>query len=109
MINKIYLVIIFLLISVPLFGEDIVIWDGVENATGYRVYYGTQLGVYPNNEDAENNTELSLSTFDLNENVEYYMVVRAYNECGESADSNYVTYTRSITLSKPTGITLTFN
>jgi len=57
-----------------------------ENILGYRIYYGTTQGAYPNQVECGNVTDYKVT--DLVENVTYYLVVRAYNQYGESPDSN---------------------
>lgn len=58
--------------------------------SGYRIYYGTVPGDYSNNIDVGNVTQYVISG--LQEGVKYYFVARAYNEAGESSDSNEVSW-----------------
>lgn len=79
-------------------------WDASEGTvTGYRIYYGTTQGSYPNMEEVGNETEYTVDGLD--EAVTYYFVVRAYNDHGESGNSNVVQWpepdTLSITISTP--------
>ncbi len=57
-----------------------------EDILGYRIYYGTTQGAYPNQVECGNVTDYTVTG--LVENVTYYLVVRAYNQYGESPDSN---------------------
>jgi len=67
-------------------------WDPSEGEVkGYRIYYGTQSHNYTMSVDAGNVTQFTVSGLD--EGKTYYFVVRAYNEVGESGDSNEVTWT----------------
>ncbi|MFH2066081.1 MAG: fibronectin type III domain-containing protein [Pseudomonadota bacterium] len=61
--------------------------------TGYRVYYGTIPDSYPNRWDAGNTTQLALSVLPIEEGKTYYFVVRAYNDSGESVNSEVETWT----------------
>ena len=57
---------------------------------GYRIYYGeTQSGPYPNQLCDVNGTTLDYVA-SLDENQEYYLVCRAFNDYGESGNSNEV-------------------
>jgi len=65
-------------------------WDTVSNATGYKVYFGDKTGNYTTGSyDAGNKTT---AVFGESEGVvyatRYYFVVRAYNNDGESDNSN---------------------
>jgi fibronectin type 3 domain-containing protein len=64
--------------------------DGV---TGYRIYYGTTQGTYPQSKDVGKVLQYSLSNLPLTEGTEYYFIVRAYNDSGESENSNEVSLT----------------
>jgi hypothetical protein len=57
---------------------------------GYRVYWGENAtGPYQNNLYEVNGTTLSCDTV-LDDYQEYYLVCRAFNQYGESDDSNVV-------------------
>ena len=75
------------------FAADVTLaWD--PNPTppdGYRLYYGTASGNYTESEDVGNVTQYTLTN--LSENDTYYIVVRAYNDTGESGNSNEVSWT----------------
>jgi len=60
-----------------------------DNIIGYRIYYGTSQGNYPEKVECGNVTDYTVSG--LVEDVTYYLVARAYNQYGESTNSNEVT------------------
>jgi len=74
--------------------------------TGYRVYYGTAQGSYPNSWNAGNTTQVALSALQLEEGKTYYFVVRAYNDSGESENSDSISWvtktTPTVDNTKPT-------
>lgn len=58
---------------------------------GYRIYWGeSQGGPYPYQLCDVNGTTLNYTT--VLENHKYYLICRAYNEVGESGNSNEVYY-----------------
>jgi hypothetical protein len=57
-------------------------WDPVPGATGYRVYYGTQSGVYGSNPIQTSSTSATLQN--LQDCTTWYVAVKAYNSAGES-------------------------
>lgn len=62
-----------------------------DDLAGYRIYYGTTAGNYPNAIDAGNVTQYNVTG--LEEGTTYYFVVTAYdNSNNESAYSTQVTY-----------------
>jgi len=63
------------------------------DVTGYKVYYGTDPGNYTNNIDVGNVTQYNISG--LEEGPTYYFVARAYNDAGESENSNEVSWSWS--------------
>ncbi len=72
---------------------------------GYRIYYGTIPDSYPDRWDAGNTTQVALSVLPLEEGKTYYFVVRAYNDSGESVNSEAVTWTTVLSVKdteKPT-------
>jgi hypothetical protein len=76
---------------------------------GYRVYYGTASGgPYPNSANAGTATSYVLNNLPLQEKTTYYFVVRAYNQAGESANSNQVLQTvpDSTPPAPPKGVTV---
>ena len=58
-------------------------WNAAPGATGYKVYYGTQSGVYTGSLDVKNVTSTSIST--LSDCTPWFLAVKAYNYAGESA------------------------
>src|SRR5262249_47218883 len=66
-----------------------VAWDPSANAAGYRVYWGTQSGVYIGSIDVGNATMGVVSG--LANNTNYYLSIRSYNGSGTlSASSSEV-------------------
>lgn len=61
-------------------------WDTSSGAIGYRLYYGTSSGNYSDMVDVGDTTGYSLT--ELDENITYYIVVRSYDNDGESGNSN---------------------
>jgi len=61
--------------------------------TGYRLYYGTSAGSYPQNVDVGNLTSYSTDSLSLTEGTAYFFVVTAYNSVCESGYSNMVSWT----------------
>jgi hypothetical protein len=73
-------------------------WDAPAEGgqvNGYRLYYGTSAGNYHNSVDLGTAPQNTISGLD--EETTYHIVVRAYNEAGESPDSNTVTWESSDT------------
>ncbi|MFZ0727275.1 MAG: choice-of-anchor U domain-containing protein [Desulfobacterales bacterium] len=70
-------------------------WDGVSQAgvtvEGYRVFYGTQSGTYPDQGCKTTNTSCTVSG--LIEGQTYHFAAVAYNSYGQSAYSDPVSYT----------------
>jgi hypothetical protein len=58
-------------------------WNAAPGATGYKVYYGTESGVYTGSLDVKNVTSTSIST--LSDCTPWFLAVKAYNYAGESA------------------------
>lgn len=58
-------------------------WDPVQEASGYRVYYGLSSGQYTGVHDVGNNTHADLNV--SGDCRTYYVAVKAYNSGGESA------------------------
>ncbi len=74
--------------------------------TGYRLYYGTSPGNHPNKIEVGNVTDYVVTG--LKDGVTYYFVARAYNAYGESADSNELTWTSSVSDTTPPGKVINF-
>ena len=88
------LVLFGLVIPYVSFADSQLAWDGSSGTvTGYRVYYGTSSGNHPNSHEVGSATQCALSSLPLNEKTTYYFVTRAYNDAGESGDSNEVSWT----------------
>jgi PKD repeat protein len=75
-------------------GDVVLSWSASSgDITGYRIYYGTNPGDYTNNIDVGNVTQYKISG--LQEGNTYYFVARAYNDSGESDNSNEVSWSWS--------------
>jgi PKD repeat protein len=82
-------VLLLPLFALPAFaGTASLAWNASASTsvTGYKVYYGTASGVYPNQLDAH--MALSLTVPSLTAGTKYYFAVTAYNSAGESGYSN---------------------
>jgi len=85
--------ILFLLTATYSYADFYLTWNAVAgDVTGYKIYYGGTIGDYTNCKNAGNVTEYSLDALGLDENETYYFVVRAYNDYGESTNSNYTRF-----------------
>ena len=73
------------------FGATLV-WDSVSSAEGYRVYWGTSLGNYPESRDVGSSTRYNLDSLPLADDTTYYFSVTAYNSAGESGYATPVRY-----------------
>jgi hypothetical protein len=62
------------------------------DVSGYKIYFGTSEGNYTEDIDVGEVTQYSLNNFSLTIGITYYFVVRAYNDYGESENSNVATY-----------------
>lgn len=81
--------LLLILLSVPALcfaGSVTLQWNGVDEATGYKIYYGIETGKYTATVDAGNVTGLTIPN--LKAGVKYYFVATAYNDLIESAYSN---------------------
>lgn len=74
-------------------------WSVSADATGYRVLYGKESGVYPNGWNAGSATEYETTVLTPGK---YYFVVKAYNAYGESVLSQETTLTVGGGTSTPT-------
>ena len=87
-----YLVVVALglipLTGTVLAGQVELAWDGVQGASGYRVYHGTSSGTYAANLDAGNSTTATVA--ELADGARYYFAVQAYNATASSSLSNEV-------------------
>ena len=78
-------------------------WDPSSGEVdGYMIYYGTSHGNYTNNIDVGNVTDYVVTG--LEEGVTYYFVARAYNQYGESGNSNEVVWPETSTDTTPPAI-----
>jgi len=84
-------IICLIFISGTAMGATLV-WDPVQEAQGYRVYWGTSPGNYPNSRDAGSATQYSLDSLPLADNTTYYLTVTAYNSAGESGYASPLSY-----------------
>ena len=71
---------------------------------GYRIYYGTTQGSHPTRVEAGNLLEYIVPG--LEANTTYYFIVKAYNDAGESPDSNELVWNSS-SLCPPDNVTVT--
>ncbi len=62
-------------------------WDAVAGASGYRLYYGTANGTYPQSIDVGNVTTYSLTG--LAGGVTYYFVATAYDSSSPPVESGF--------------------
>lgn len=98
MLDKIFLFIkIFLIVLLSAsssYAGSSLAWDPPDTGTvnGYRIYYGLTSGNYSDKVDAGNVTQYELSGLSLKDNTEYFFAVRAYNDAGESGDSNEISW-----------------
>jgi hypothetical protein len=65
-------------------------WDGVGNATGYNVYWGTKVGSYGTPANA--GSLLSFYVTGLTVGQQYFFTVTAYDAAGEGAQTTPVAY-----------------
>ncbi|GBC59832.1 hypothetical protein DENIS_0773 [Desulfonema ishimotonii] len=77
------------------FAESSLTWSPPDSevVNGYRLYYGTSPGSHPEKTEVGPSDHCALSDLSLKESTTYYFVVRAYNDTGESTDSNEVAWT----------------
>jgi hypothetical protein len=68
------------------------VWDPVQGAQGYRVYWGTSPGNYSNSRDAGSATQYNLNNLPLVDKTTYYLTVTAYNSAGESGYASPLSY-----------------
>jgi hypothetical protein len=71
-------------------------WDAATgDIVGYKIYYGTSPGSYPDSKDVGNVTQYPLSNLSLADGTIYYFVVKAYTSTSESDSSNELSYSTS--------------
>ena len=76
-------------------GDPTLHWDAsTGNVEGYRIYFSATIGDYDNMEDVGNVTQFPLSGLTILQDpgTTRHFIVRAYNETGESGNSNNVTF-----------------
>ena len=72
-------------------------WDAsTGEVIGYKVYYGTKTGEYTESKDVGNVTQYPLADLNLTQGLTYYFMLRAYNDFGESEDSNIISYSAPV-------------
>ena len=65
------------------------VWDASSSPVdGYRVFSREQGAHYDYTQPVWEGSALTCTIYDLDEYITYYFVVRAYNDLGESGDSN---------------------
>ena len=89
------LLALFIFCPVTYAADVTLAWDpNPTTPDGYRLYYGTASGNYTESIDVGNVTQYTLT--DLSETVTYFIVARAYNDSGESGNSNEVSWTYDV-------------
>jgi len=92
--------VLFIVVAVffvmPVFAAQVQLaWDASSGQVdGYRIYYGTTQGNHPTKIEVGNVTNYTVTN--LQEGVTYYFVARAYNQYGESGDSNEIIWTAPV-------------
>jgi len=91
-----FIIICFFSCTVQAFSADLrLLWDAASGeVTGYRIYYGTASGSHPNMIDVGNTTSFTVTG--LESGTTYYFVCRAYNQYGESGDSDEITWSAPV-------------
>ena len=88
----------FLFCTSLAFGADVTFQWGASTGQvdGYRIYSGDAVGgPYPEMLGEVNGTILT-QTLILNDTQEYYLICRAFNDYGESGDSNEVRWSYAV-------------
>ena len=80
--------LIFLLIT-GICSADTLKWNASECATGYKIYYNDH------SKNVGNVTQYNINDLNPVVDIEYSISVTAYNQTGESEQSNAVTYTQT--------------
>ena len=80
-----------ILVPVAMAAEVHLAWDPSSGEVdGYRIYYGTSPGSHPTRVEVGDATDYVVTG--LEDGRTYYFVVRAYNQYGESGDSNEISW-----------------
>ena len=86
--------LLLLFLSSVVYAESKFVWDlptiGVPD--GYVLYYGPENDKYLYHYNVGNVLECPIEVLNLIPGIKYFFVVRAYNEYGESGDSNEVNH-----------------
>lgn len=72
------------LVAPVLAGSISLEWDPVANAEGYRIYYAFEPGGYSDTDYFNVGNVTSTTLDNLQDCIEYYLAVKAYNSAGES-------------------------
>ena len=80
-----------LAVADPIDTKTYLSWNSVTGADGYRVKYGTTSGTYTDIEMVASGTEHIVTG--LTNSTQYFFVVTAYNDYGESVESNELSTT----------------
>jgi len=92
----VYVIFSLFIVSASFAAQVHLAWDPSSGeVSGYRIYYGTSPGNHPTKVEVGNVTEYTVTG--LEEGRTYYFVARAYNDYGESGDSNEVAWTAADT------------
>ncbi len=80
-------------------------WDpSPDNPDGYNIHYGRSSGNYSQTIDVGNATDYTVSG--LLSGVTYFFVTRAYNQFGESGNSNEVSWIYAVVDTQPPMVTI---
>lgn len=93
--RKLLLTILFLLVSVPVFGAEVTLqWDANDPIPdGYRIFQRLEDEEYNYTAPAWDGTDTTCVIQNLEPGNTYFFVVRAYQNGDESGDSNEVNFT----------------
>ncbi len=116
MINKKMITVLWILLIVffiPLLcsADTYLTWGESSGVVdGYRIYYRIQTDTYniANSRDVYKVNDYSLNNLPLQDQTQYYFIVRAYNEYGEGPDSDEISWSSddSTPPMPPTGVRL---
>ena len=85
---------LLLFLSSVVYAESKFVWNAPENGIpqGYTLYYGPEENKTLYQYNTGNVLECSIEVLNLVPGIEYFFVIRAYNEYGESEDSNMISH-----------------